>query len=70
MVGVGVALLEECGLFGDVPRGAGRLRADVKPSYCLALLAAYRSGYKALSCFLITYLSASFPDDHRSTFSL
>ena len=27
----------------------GRLRADVKPSYCLALLAAYRSGYKAVS---------------------
>lgn len=69
LVGVGVTLLEECGLFGGVPRGA-RLGADVKPSYCLALLAAYRTDYKALSCFSITYLSASFPGDHRSTFSL
>lgn len=61
IVGVGVVLLEECGLFGGgVPLGC-RLGADAKPSYCLALLAAYRSGYKALSCFSITILVCLLP---------
>lgn len=40
IVGVGVALLEECGLFGGGMPLGGRLGADAKPSYCLALCAA------------------------------